>query len=103
MVVAGTGGIAGRAGRGRRIERALSAQVSQQTFLPSSPRQSERFEEGRPEFGRHDVVQDGIDGRIEVEHDAAKVQRVVISFDAHRFHLLVRRQDDPQRKNAERQ
>ena len=25
-------------------------------------------------FGRHDVVEDGIDGRVDVEHDAAKVE-----------------------------
>lgn len=77
--------------------------MAQQTFSPAGPSQSERFEESRAEFGRHDVVQNRIDGRIEVEHDTTEIQSVIVSFNTHRLHLLVGRQDDPQRENAERQ
>lgn len=59
--------------RGRRIEGALSAQVAQQSLPPTGPREAKSLEESCAEFGRHDVVQNGIDGRIEVEHDSTKV------------------------------
>ena len=31
--------------------------------------------------GRHRVVKDGIDGRVDVEHEAAKVENVEVHFD----------------------
>ena len=91
--------VAVAARRGGRVERALAAEMAQQSL--AVPRQSQRFEEGRPELGRHDVVQDGVDGRVEVEHDPAEVEprepghRVVRD-------VLVRRQDEPQRQHPER-
>lgn len=103
LVMAGRRGSGGRAGRGCRIEGALSAQMSEQSLPSAGPVESERFEEGRAEFGGHDVVQDGINGRIEVEHDSTKVEDVVISLDAEVFNVFVRRQDEPQGENAEGQ
>lgn len=55
------------------------------------------------ELGRHQVVQDGVDGRVEVEHDAAEVEQVVVALDAQRRHRLRGHDDDPQGERPERQ
>ncbi len=103
LVMAGRCGSGGRAGRGCRIEGALSAQMSEKSLPSAGPVESERFEEGRPEFGGHDVVEDGIDGGIEVEHDSTKVEHVVVRLGSHHLDVLVRRQDEPQREDLEGQ
>ena len=65
------------------------------------PRQSQRFEKGCSEFGRHDVVEDWIDGRVNVDHDATEVEcrepcfRVICK-------VLVGSQNKPQRQHSER-
>ena len=89
--------------RRRRVERALPAEVTQQPLAPAGPREAERLEESRPELGRHDVVEDRVDGRVEVEHHPAEVEGVVVGLHAETLHVLVGRQDDPQREEAERQ
>ena len=110
--VAGGGGCSGGCGCGcsrvgsgrrgrrcrRRVERTLTAQVAQQPF--AVPRKAEGFQEGRPKFGRHDVVQDGIDGRVDVEHDATEIEHVVVGLGPDVFYLLGAAQNNPQREYA---
>ena len=103
VLAAGRGRMGGRARRGGRVEGALAAQVAQEPLAPPGPREPEGFEEGRPEFGGHDVVEDGIDGGIEVEHDSTKVEHVVVRLGSHHLDVLVRRQDEPQGEDLEGQ
>ena len=42
--------------------------------------QSEGPQEGLPELGRGQIVQDGVNGRIDVAHDPAEVEQIVELF-----------------------
>lgn len=58
-------------------------------------------EEAGAELGAHQVVEDGVDGGVEVDHDAAEVEDVVVVLDAEPLHRLVRDDDDPEDEDAE--
>jgi len=94
-------GRAARVRRGRR-HRALAAQVP---VGPRAAAQAAQPPEPVPELGRHEVVQDGIERRVYVQHDAAEEQQQVKVLDAQQLHDVVvgRRQDDPQDERPERQ
>ena len=55
------------------------------------------------ELGRHQVVENRVDGRVEVDHDAAEIKQVVVALNAQRHHRLRRNDDDPQGQRPERQ
>lgn len=51
------------------------------------------------EFGGHEVVQDGIDGGVDVGHDATEVEDVVVGLQSQDGFL--RCHDDPEGESAE--
>lgn len=55
------------------------------------------------ELGGHDVIEDGIDGRVDVEHDAGKVEHDVKRLDGDDVHYLDLQGDDPQREDLKGQ
>lgn len=55
------------------------------------------------ELGRHQVVENRIDGRVQVQHDPAEVQQVVVGLHAQTLHVFVRCNDDPQGEHAKGQ
>lgn len=61
-----------------------------------------QFPEALSEFRRHQIVQNGIDGRIQVEHDATEVQAIVVAFEAESLHHFIGHNDDPQCEYAKR-
>lgn len=97
----GGGSGAARVGR-RRSHRALAAQVP---VVPRAAAQAAQPAESVAELGRHQVVQDGVQRRVYVQHDAAEEQQQIELLDADQRHDVVvgRRQDDPQDERAERQ
>lgn len=56
-----------------------------------------------PKLGRHQIVENRIDGRVEVEHNAARVQNAVIVVQFHAHQVIAGRQNYPQDEDAERQ
>lgn len=63
----------------------------------------EELLEALAELGRHQVVQDRIDGGVQVEHDPAKIKQIVIRLHAQTLQIFIRSDDDPQREHAKRQ
>ena len=41
--------------------------------------------ESLPELGRHDVVQNRVNGRVDIEHHTAEIEKKVIGFDTNDF------------------
>lgn len=99
---AGGGGGAAARVRRRRGHRALAAQVP---VGPRAAAQAAQPPEPVAELGRHQVVQDRVQGGVDVHHDPAEEQQQVEVLDADQLHDVVvgRRQDDPQDERAERQ
>lgn len=59
------------------------------------------FLEPLAKLGRHDVVQDRIDGRVDVKHDSREVQEKVERFNIHYVKYINLQGDNPQGENLE--
>lgn len=84
-------------GRRCRVERPLSAEV--QVWLSS---ESTETRETVSELGGHEIVEDRVDGGVDVGHDTTEVEQVVVDLDVEGEDGLFWRHDDPECKGAER-
>lgn len=66
-------------GHRRAVDRALASHAFQ----------TEETQKSVAELGRHQIVQYRINSRIEVDHDATKVDQHVIDFRAHPFRVVL--------------
>lgn len=64
---------------------------------------AEQSEESLAELGRHEVVQNGIHGGVQVQHDPAEVQNVVVLLDSQCKNIFLGCDYDPQSEPAKRQ
>lgn len=71
-----------RVGHGRTGDCALTGETLQ----------AEQSQEAVAELGRHQVVQDRVDSRIQVNHDAAEIDEHVEDFGTYAFGFLEQRQ-----------
>lgn len=55
-----------------------------------------------PKLGTHQIVQDRIRHRVQIDHDAAEVQKDVVAFRAQFVNRLFGRNDNPEGERAER-
>lgn len=55
------------------------------------------------EFGRHQIVEDGVDGGVEVEHNATQIQEAVVGVDADIMDCVAISDYYPQSENAKRE
>lgn len=62
--------------------------------------QAEEPAEAFPELGRYGIVQDWIDGRVDVEHDTTKIEEVVEYLQAHMRLDGTWRRDNPQDEDS---
>lgn len=90
----------------RRVERAVAQEAApavsaKERHLAASEAADPR--EARAELWRHEVVQDGVDGRVEVVHRAAEVEYVEVLLDAQIEDRLVADEDDPECESPEGQ
>lgn len=87
---------AGSGGRGR-VKGTLPAEVLLAALYAAEAH------EAVAELGGHKIVQDGVDGRVKVEHDPAEEEQVVVAGRAQRHHVLRGDDDDPEGEGPERQ
>ena len=62
--------------------------MTQESLASSGPRQSERLEESGAEFGAHHVVEDRVDGRVEVQHHATEIERLFLNI-SNEFQIIL--------------
>lgn len=62
---------------------------------------AEKLQETVPKLGRHQVVEDGVDCRVHVQHDSTKVQDNVESLEPNGHDVLARDDDYPQGQSTE--
>ena len=90
-----TGAVSG-CGCGNCVECSPSTEMKFQAPFGSDATESQ---ETVPELGGHEIVQDWIDGGIDVGHDATEVQDVVVGLQSK--DVFLRCHDDPEGESAE--
>lgn len=87
----GRGGVEGALPRARR------------QLVPHRGPAAQQPQEALAELGRHQIVQNGVQRRVDVQHDPAEVQQRVVAVDAELQNRLRRHNYNPERERAERQ
>uniref|UniRef100_A0A182M9A1 Uncharacterized protein n=1 Tax=Anopheles culicifacies TaxID=139723 RepID=A0A182M9A1_9DIPT len=87
--------------RGRMERTATLAGPTRDAVRTDDLATAEQLQEPVAKLRRHQVVQDRIDGRVHVQHDAAEVQQYVEPLDTDRNDRLARHDNDPQGERPE--
>lgn len=68
---------------------------------PTIAPESTEPHESIAELGGHEVVEDRVDGGVDVDHDSGEVEQVVVRLDVEREHCFLWCHDDPEGEGAE--
>jgi len=87
----------------RRRMLPLVVVVAMMVMRPLAQAGEQQPPEAAAELGGHQVVQDRVHGRVQVEHKAREVQQIVVAGDAQALHIFGAGKDHPQGEGSEGQ